>query len=75
MRAHFCDVYGVCLDRSYGQELDIGDIVSVETEALPTWRVVALADGRAWLQDVTSGRDRILPLNHFRSKAPLRLTS
>ncbi|MFI4976946.1 MAG: hypothetical protein ACHP84_20625 [Caulobacterales bacterium] len=75
MRAHFCDVHGVCLDRSYGQELDIGDIVSVESDAPPTWRVVALADGRAWLQDVASGGDRILPLNHTRSKAALRLTS
>jgi len=41
----------VLLDDAAQREVQVGDLVSVEAGGAPTWRVLKLTDGRAWLRD------------------------
>ncbi len=56
----------VFLDKAAVQ---IGDLVSADAGGMPTYRVVALEDGRAWLREGQHERIRVLPLARFRWKA------
>ncbi len=38
----------VLLDHAADRPVDIGDVVSIDAGGMPIYRVVALADGRAW---------------------------
>ena len=58
----------VLLDEGGMDGVRIGDLVSAEAGGLPTYRVVALKDGRAWLRDQHTGADRISPLSCFHWK-------
>ena len=57
-------------DAAQGQ-IEVGDVVSVEAGGTPTWRVLRLADGRAWLRDETRQMDCVAPLSQFHWKASL----
>jgi hypothetical protein len=46
--------------------------VSVEAGGTPTYRVLRLDDGRAWLRDEVRQMDRVSPLSLFHWKACLR---
>ena len=59
----------VLLDEAGLRTVRVGDLVSTEAGGMPTYRVVTLKDGRAWLRDVQSGADRISPLGCFHWKA------
>ena len=43
----------VLLNEAAQAEVEVGDLVSVEAGGAPTWRVLRLDDGRAWLRDET----------------------
>ena len=49
--------------------IQVGDRVSAEAGGLPTYRVLALEDGRAWLRDEEHSADMISPIGRFRWKA------
>jgi hypothetical protein len=59
----------VLLDEAAQAEVRVGDRVSVEAGGAPTWRVLRLGEGRAWLRDDVSRTDCIAPLNEFHWKA------
>ena len=49
--------------------VQVGDRVCTEAGGLPTYRVLALADGRAWLRDEDNDSDHVMPLTRFLWKA------
>ena len=59
----------VLLNEAAQAEVEVGDLVSVEAGGTPTWRVLRLDDGRAWLRDEVRGMDCVSPLNQFHWKA------
>jgi len=59
----------VLLNEAAQAEVQVGDVVSVEAGGAPTWRVVKLTDGRAWLRDDLGGMDYVAPLSQFHWKA------
>ena len=59
----------VLLDEAAQAEVGVGDRVSVEAGGAPTWRVMRLADGRAWLRDDAGRMDYVAPLSQFHWKA------
>jgi hypothetical protein len=59
----------VLLDEAARREVQVGDLVSVEAGGAPTWRVLKLTDGRAWLRDDAGHMDCISPINQFHWKA------
>ncbi len=46
-----------------------GELVSAAAGGLPIYRVMSLADGRAWLRDIRDGADRVTPLAAFHWRA------
>ena len=59
----------VLLDEAEKARICVGDLVSVEAGGAPTWRVMRLADGRAWLRDDAGRMDYVAPLSQFHWKA------
>jgi hypothetical protein len=59
----------VLLNDAAQAEVEVGDLVSVEAGGTPTWRVMRLDDGRAWLRDEVGGMDCVSPLSQFHWKA------
>ena len=61
----------VLLDEAAKAEVQVGDLVSVEAGGAPTWRVMKLAEDRAWLRDDAGRMDHIAPLSEFHWKIAL----
>lgn len=59
------------LDEAARREVAVGDLVSVEAGGAPTWRVLKLTDGRAWLRDEARHMDCISAISQFHWKAHL----
>jgi hypothetical protein len=51
--------------------IEVGDIVSTDAGGMPIYRVVALADGKAWLNDEEHTAPQVMPVDRFRWKAAL----
>lgn len=60
------------LDEAARRGVAVGDLVSVEAGGAPTWRVLRLTEGRAWLRDDVGRMDCISPISQFHWKASLR---
>ena len=52
-------------------DIEVGDIVSADAGGMPIYRVVALADGKAWLNDEEHAAQQVMPVDRFRWKAAL----
>jgi len=50
-------------------EVRVGDLISAEAGGMPIYRVMAIRDGRAWLNDLDDGTDRVTLLRAFYWKA------
>ncbi len=61
----------VLLNEAAQAQVEVGDVVSVEAGGTPTFRVMRLADGRAWLRDESRRLDCVAPLSQFHWKASL----
>jgi hypothetical protein len=59
----------VLLNEAARAEVEAGDLVSVEAGGAPTFRVLRLDQGRAWLRDETRRLDCVAPLSQFHWKA------
>ena len=59
----------VLVDHSASDDVRVGDVLSTDAGGMPAYRVVALADGRAWLRDDQHPFDWILPLGLLHWKA------
>jgi hypothetical protein len=59
----------VLLDDAAQREVQVGDLVSVEAGGAPTWRVLRLTEGRAWLRDEVRQMDCVSALSQFHWKA------
>jgi hypothetical protein len=59
----------VLLNEAAQKEVEVGDLVSVEAGGAPTFRVLRLDEGRAWLRDETGHMDCVAPLSQFHWKA------
>jgi hypothetical protein len=57
------------LDERGQAEVQVGDLVSVEAGGAPTFRVLRLMAGRAWLRDESRQMDCVSPLSEFHWKA------
>lgn len=57
------------LDIPTQDTVGVGELVSAEAGGLPIYRIMALADGRAWLREEHDGIDRVAPLSAFHWKA------
>ena len=55
----------VLLDDVEKSRVKVGDLVSVEAGGAPTWRVLKLTDGRAWLRDEVRQMDCVSALSQF----------
>ena len=60
------------LDEAARREVAVGDLVSVEAGGAPTWRILRLTEGRAWLRDDTRQMDCISAISQFHWKANVR---
>jgi hypothetical protein len=60
------------LDEAARRGVAVGDLVSVEAGGAPTWRVLRLTEGRAWLRDDVGRMDCISPISQFHWKASIR---
>ena len=60
------------LDEAARREVAVGDLVSVEAGGAPTWRVLRLTEGRAWLRDDVGRMDCISAISQFHWKASVR---
>ena len=60
------------LDEAARREVAVGDLVSVEAGGAPTWRVLKLTEGRAWLRDEARDMDCISAISQFHWKANIR---
>ena len=63
-----CAVDWVLLARN---AVSVGDAVSADAGGMPIYRVVAVADGQAWLQDEQHANLRQAPLDSFPWKVAL----
>ena len=61
----------VLLNEAAQARVQVGDVVSVEAGGAPTYRVLRLDDGRAWLRDENRQMDCIASLSQFHWKANL----
>jgi hypothetical protein len=52
-----------------GAAVEAGDLVSAEAGGMPIYRVVAVEEGRAWLQGERPAAVQVLPLDRFHWKA------
>jgi hypothetical protein len=59
----------VFLDKTARQAVQVGDLVSADAGGMPTYRVIAMEDGRAWLRDTQHDFVWVLPLSVFHWKA------
>jgi hypothetical protein len=59
------------LDEVARREVAVGDVVSVEAGGAPTWRILRLTEGRAWLRDEARQMDCISAISQFHWKAHL----
>ncbi len=59
----------VLLNDAAQAAVEVGDLVSVEAGGAPTFRVLRLDNGRAWLRDELRGMDCVAPLSQFHWKA------
>jgi hypothetical protein len=59
------------LDEAARREVAVGDVVSVEAGGAPTWRILRLTEGRAWLRDEARQMDCISAISQFHWKAHL----
>jgi len=59
----------VLLNDAAQADVEVGDLVSVEAGGAPTFRVLRLDEGRAWLRDEIRHLDCVAPLNQFHWKA------
>jgi hypothetical protein len=57
------------LDPPSENTVKAGELVSAEAGGLPIYRVIAVADGRAWLREEHDGIDRVAPISAFHWKA------
>lgn len=60
------------LDEAARRGVAVGDLVSVEAGGAPTWRVLRLSEGRAWLRDDVRQMDSTSPISQFYWKASIR---
>jgi len=51
-----------------GETVKVGDLVSAEAGGMPIYRVVAVADGQAWLQGEREPAPSVKALDGFRWK-------
>jgi hypothetical protein len=61
----------VLLNEAAQAQVQVGDVVSVEAGGAPTYRVLRLDQGRAWLRDEVRQMDCVAPLSQFHWKASL----
>jgi hypothetical protein len=66
------DIDWVFMDHADRGAVRIGDHVCVDAGGLPTYEVMSLSDGRAWLRDDRTGADLVAPLTRFLWKASPR---
>jgi hypothetical protein len=59
----------ILLDHASGEVAREGDLISADAGGMPVYRVLALADRRAWVRDERDGGDLIMPIGQFRWKA------
>jgi len=62
----------VLLNEAAQAEVQVGDVVSVEAGGAPTWRILKLTEGRAWLRDDARQMDCISAISQFHWKANVR---
>jgi hypothetical protein len=61
----------VLLNEAAQAAVEVGDLVSVEAGGAPTYRVLRLDQGRAWLRDEARQMDCVAPLSQFHWKASI----
>ena len=59
----------ILIDHTTGEVARVGDLISADAGGLPVYRVLALAEARAWVRDDRDGSDHILLVGQFRWKA------
>ncbi len=63
------DIDWVYLDYADRRGVQVGDTVCTDAGGMPTYRVLAITDGRAWLRDERDESDHLMPLTRFLWKA------
>ena len=59
----------VLVDHAGREPVRVGDLVCADAGGMPTYRVMAIDNGRAWLRDDEHPFDWILPVATFQWKA------
>lgn len=71
----YSDVYDICHDRAYDEEIQAGDLVRTGPNLHPHFTVIAVSGDKAWLRNVQSGADALAELRRCRkiNGAPVEL--
>ncbi len=60
---------GVAWVHLAGNAVKAGDLVSAEAGGMPIYRIIAIEDGKAWLQGEGPAAVQVMPLDRFHWKA------
>jgi len=62
----YSDVFSICHDREYDEEIHAGDLVRSGTNLFPHFEVIAVHGDKAWVRNVQNGADHLAPLSRCR---------
>jgi hypothetical protein len=62
----YSDVFSICHDRGYEEEIRPGDLVRSGPNLFPHFEVIAVSGERAWVHDVQTGADHLVLLSRCR---------
>jgi hypothetical protein len=66
MLSSYSDVFQICHDRGYEEEIRAGDLVRTGPNHFPHFEVIAVAGDKAWVRNVQSGVDQLAQVSRCR---------
>ena len=62
----YSDVFELCLEREYDEEIVAGDLVRTGVNLCPQFEVIALSGQKAWVRNVANGEDHLALISRCR---------
>lgn len=62
----YSDVFAICLDREYDEDVQVGHLVRTGPNLHPHFEVIAIHGDKAWVRNITTGVDALTPLSRCR---------
>jgi hypothetical protein len=62
----YSDVFSICHDREYDEDIHAGDLVRMGTNLFPHYEVIAVHGDQAWVRNLQNGADHLARLSRCR---------